>query len=366
MKVNMVTPYGSKCGIASYVERMMEAWPKGGAEIRIMPLSERSINPFRFLALGLGSGKGCDVIHIQYQRGVFGMLLDVPILSYITHFPSFVLGLMRHHISGRRVVYTMHEQNDRNPWQRLMLEFIKLSGDRFLVHGRELEHILAKHGIQKSKIDVYPMPCEKAVRIDSAEAKGRLGFDGKLVVLLFGYAHRNKGYDLVVRAMADMPENAVLVIAGGPRNPDQARYYEELKALAKKCGVEGRVQFPGFVETKDVPALFSAADVGVLPYRWIQGSLALTDFMSYSVPTLTSDLVYFSAIQVEYGCISNFRKDDLADLKTKLKAILSDARLRKSLSQKSAEYVAKANWASFAEFQDSVYKKAASGMKGSK
>lgn len=163
-KISMVTPYRSKCGIASYVERLLQAWPAEASGIRLMALRERSINPFHFLSVGLDCAKGCDIIHIQYQRGVFGMLLDLPLIRYVTHFPAFFIGLMLG--KGRRkVIYTMHEHNGRNPWQWLMLQLIKLSGDGYIVHSRELAKILSSSGVPAGKIDVYPMPCEKGVRI---------------------------------------------------------------------------------------------------------------------------------------------------------------------------------------------------------
>jgi len=355
-RVCMVTPFRSKCGIASYAERLLSAWPAEASGIRVMALRERSVNPFHFLSAGLGCAKGCDIIHIQYQRGVFGMLLGLPLLHYITHFPAFFLGLML--AKGRqKVIYTIHEHNGRNPWQRLMLELIKLSGDRYIVHSRELAGILSAGGVPAGKIDVYPMPCERAVRIDSDEAKRRLGLLGKRVVLLFGYAHRNKGYDRVVEAMPGLPKDVVLVIAGGPRNPGQDSYYKELMGLAGRLGVADRVRFPGFVEGKDMALYFSAADAGVLPYRWIQGSLALTDFMAYGVPTLASGLGYFSDIADEYGCLGIFSGDGPQDLKGKLEGLLSDDKRRNALSKKCGRYVAKANWESFAGFQEGVYRK---------
>ncbi len=353
-RVCMVTPFRSKCGIASYVERMLQAWPAEASGIRVMALRERSINPFHFLSVGLESARDCDIIHVQYQRGLFGMLLPLPLLSYITHFPAFFIGLML--AKGRRkVIYTIHEHNDRNPWQRLMLELIKISADRYIVHSRELARILSSSGIPTGKIDVYPMPCEKGVRIDAEEAKRRLGLEGKRVALLFGYAHRNKGYDLAVRALAGLPEDVVLVIAGGPRNAGQDGYYRSLMRIAGECGVSKRVVFPGFVEGKDVPAFFSAADAGVLPYRWIQGSLALADFMAYGVPTITSDLAYFADIREEHGCIETFVKDDEKDLGKKLAALLEDGAKRKALGKKIAAYLDKANWEGFAAFSEAVY-----------
>ncbi len=81
---------------------------------------------------------------------------------------------------------------------------------------------------------------------------------GRRLVLAMGRLHRNKAFDLLIRAMALLP-GAVLLIAG--EGPERAA----LEALARREGVAGRVRLPGWSE--DPAALLGAADLLVCPSR---------------------------------------------------------------------------------------------------
>lgn len=81
---------------------------------------------------------------------------------------------------------------------------------------------------------------------------------GTPVLLALGRLHRNKAFDVAIRALAELPD-AVLWIAGeGPER-------DALGALADQLGVAQRIRWLGWRE--DVAALLAAADVLVCPSR---------------------------------------------------------------------------------------------------
>lgn len=77
-------------------------------------------------------------------------------------------------------------------------------------------------------------------------------------LLAMGRLHRNKGFDIAIRALALIP-GAHLAIAG--EGPERAA----LEALAREAGVAGRVAFLGW--RGDVGALLAACDVFVCSSR---------------------------------------------------------------------------------------------------
>ena len=81
---------------------------------------------------------------------------------------------------------------------------------------------------------------------------------GARLVLALGRLHRNKAFDVLIRALAGVPD-AVLVIAG--EGPERAA----LEALARQVGVASRVRMPGWSD--DPRALLAAADLLVCPSR---------------------------------------------------------------------------------------------------
>ena len=81
---------------------------------------------------------------------------------------------------------------------------------------------------------------------------------GAKLVLALGRLHPNKAFDVLLRAMRDVP-GAFLLLAG--EGPERGA----LGALARREGVAARVRLPGWCE--DTGALLAAADLLVCPSR---------------------------------------------------------------------------------------------------
>lgn len=83
-------------------------------------------------------------------------------------------------------------------------------------------------------------------------------------LLYLGRIDPDKGIDLAVAALADLPPQAVLTIAG----VGDGRYEAELRDQAKSLGVGERVVFLGSVDANALPTLYAAADAVLFPIRW--------------------------------------------------------------------------------------------------
>ncbi len=82
--------------------------------------------------------------------------------------------------------------------------------------------------------------------------------DGAKLVLALGRLHRNKGFDVLIRALARLPDAHALIAGEGPERA-------ALAALARAEGVAARVHMPGWRE--DTAALLAACDVLACPSR---------------------------------------------------------------------------------------------------
>lgn len=78
------------------------------------------------------------------------------------------------------------------------------------------------------------------------------------VILALGRLHANKAFDVLLRALAELPRSVLWLAGSGPEEA-------ALKKLARALGVGERVRFLGWRD--DVPALFAAADLFVCPSR---------------------------------------------------------------------------------------------------
>ena len=100
-------------------------------------------------------------------------------------------------------------------------------------------------------------------------------------VLAIGDINKNKNHIVLIKAMAYLPKNIRLYIAGeGPLR-------EELEALADKLEVSRRVVFLGF--RQDVADLLSACDLFCLPSKREGLPVSLIEAMAAGTPCLASD-----------------------------------------------------------------------------
>lgn len=100
-------------------------------------------------------------------------------------------------------------------------------------------------------------------------------------VLAVGDLNENKNHRVLVEAMAQLPSNVKLIIAGdGPLRG-------ELDALAERLGVSGRVSLLGF--RRDVAALLNACNLFCLPSRREGLPVSLIEAMATGTPVLASD-----------------------------------------------------------------------------
>jgi len=83
-------------------------------------------------------------------------------------------------------------------------------------------------------------------------------------LLFVGRLDPAKGADLAVAALAELPEQATLTIAG----PGGGPFREGLERQAHALGAGARVRLLGPVEPERLPALYASADVVLFPIRW--------------------------------------------------------------------------------------------------
>lgn len=84
---------------------------------------------------------------------------------------------------------------------------------------------------------------------------------GPLVVGYAGHLYPWKGVDVLIRALARVPDVRAIVIGGHPAERDRAR----VERLAHDLGIAGRVTFTGLVPPAEVRRHLSGASVVVLP-----------------------------------------------------------------------------------------------------
>ena len=128
-------------------------------------------------------------------------------------------------------------------------------------------------------VDTETWRPDAAVR---AATRGEVGLMNEFVWLAAGRLEPVKDNSTLLRAMADVPEPARLLIAGsGPLEG-------ELRKLAKELGIELRVRFLGF--QVDVLRLMQAADAFALSSLWEGLPMGLLEAGACALPAVASDV----------------------------------------------------------------------------
>jgi glycosyltransferase involved in cell wall biosynthesis len=102
-------------------------------------------------------------------------------------------------------------------------------------------------------------------RVDRAVARAELGLPAEaFVVAVLGRISGWKGQDVLVRALAQLPDDAIALIAGDAWRGEE-RHLRELSQLATSLGVGGRTCLTGTLARPSVA--YGAADVVVVPSK---------------------------------------------------------------------------------------------------
>jgi glycosyltransferase involved in cell wall biosynthesis len=123
---------------------------------------------------------------------------------------------------------------------------------------------------------------------DRSAARARIGLPNQgslaLFVAALDRAHYYKGLDLLVDAVASLPDVGLVVVGDGDLRAD----YE---ADVQRRGLAGRVRFAGAVRHDALPDYYRSADVTVLPSTNTESfGLVLAESIACATPIVASDL----------------------------------------------------------------------------
>lgn len=147
--------------------------------------------------------------------------------------------------------------------------------------------------VTQEPIHVIPNGCDSAAVLGLTERVRDLKLEHEGLVLLQPTRFvRRKNIELGLRLLAELPEALYIVTAApDPHQPDGAKYYRELKQLAKELGVAKRVRFLGektALTDNDVRSLYHMADLLFLPSTQEGYGLPLIEGAMHGVPVYCS------------------------------------------------------------------------------
>ncbi len=222
-----------------------------------------------------------DVIHSHYWlSGVVGVQL-----ARRWHIPHVT---MFHTLARLKQLANPHEQE---PQLRLDMEQRLIQNVDCIVAATadERMQMIRSCGIPPHRVTVVPCGVDLTLFApqNRVEARKQLGLKPHKPILLFvGRLDPFKGPDLLLRAAAMMEEETQVVLAGGKLHGDND--LQQLRKLAVELGISQRVHFIGARPQQELPTLYSAADVTVVPSYHESFGLVAVESLACGTPVVAT------------------------------------------------------------------------------
>jgi glycosyltransferase involved in cell wall biosynthesis len=293
------------------VLHLLASLPVGGAEDLVAAIV-RGLNPERFLVQAATIGPpgaigeellrggypvislGLDIKRtpgLKLVAGVRRLLKEVSpdILHTHLYHPNLYgrLGALGLGLAG--MVAEVHNAYTRVKLHRCLWNFLLgRMTDRLLVSSPQVwEDVRRYDGVPASRLMIIPYGIrleELEVPLSQAEAQARLGVSGFCLGTV-GRLEEQKGQEYLLAALPELLpeiEDLVVLVVG------EGRQEEALKSQARELGVAGRVRFLG--TRRDLPLIYRALDLFVLPSLWEGLPLALLKAMGAGLPVLATQV----------------------------------------------------------------------------
>ena len=206
--------------------------------------------------------------------------LDADIVhTHLVH--ADVLGGLTARIRGATLVSTKH--ND-DPFRLGVFRYVERGvtrlADRIVAITDSLRRFTVEQvGVPAAKVETIHYGLDALPAAWGENPPDDVPHDAR-IVLSTARLVAQKGVDQAVRALAELPADAVLVVLG--EGPERA----SLERLARELGVAERVFLPGRVP--DVAAWLRRAAVYVQPSRWEGFGLSVLEAMQAALPVVAT------------------------------------------------------------------------------
>lgn len=326
------------------------AWP-ANFRVRSVPLSDRWM-------------------HILWQR----LRLPVPVQAItgpldLFHSPDFVLPP-----TGRRpTILTIHDLSFLRVPQFFVpgfRDYLKGAVSRSI--GRARRILADSESTRRDLVELMAVDSERVsvlypgvedrfrpVRDDKVlgRVRTRYGLPGRFVLGLSTLQPRKnfdgliKAFRHLLAAQGDGAEFADLhlVIGGG-----KGWMYEDMLSLVARYGLEKKVHFPGYVDDRDLPALYSLATVFAFP-SWYEGfGIPVLEAMACGTPVVAADNSSLPEVVGDAGLMVD--AGDVEGLAGALAQLLTDGSLRAQLAPAGKAQARRFRWDAAAQQLLDVYK----------
>jgi len=204
-----------------------------------------------------------DVVSIQHEFGLFGGEGG----SYLSLFLKRL---------KKPIVTTLHTVLEKPTagYLNSLTDVCEASDMIIVMNSRGIRMLRDIYGVPECKIKLIPHGIPDLPFDDSNSYKHKLGLVGRKIILTFGLLSKNKGIEVMLRALPAIvkTDSSILYIVLGATHPEVLRcegqsYKLKLEQMVRDLRLEKNVVFYNrFVEDDELFEFLGAADVYVTPY----------------------------------------------------------------------------------------------------
>ncbi len=349
-----------KCGIATFTSDLIDAI-KSTAKARFKPLvvamktdtTNQYSEPVKFeirqdvkndyiCAADYLNFSHVDLVCVQHEFGLFGGNAG----SY--------LNLLLSRLNAP-VITTLHTVLDEPTpdYYQSTVDVCNASHKVITMNTHGITMLRDIYGINEEKIKLIPHGIPDLPFVDSNYYKHKFNMDGRKTILTFGLLSKNKGIEVMLKAMPQIVKSdpTVLYVILGMTHPlvlkhDGESYRFSLQRLVKELDLNDHVIFyDHFVQDKELDNFLCAADVYVTPY--LHREQLTSGTLSYAVGTgrAVISTPYWAAEELlsdGRGVIVPF--NDHKEIAKQVINILKDESLFYSLRRSAYEYGRNRTW----------------------
>jgi glycosyltransferase involved in cell wall biosynthesis len=255
-----------------------------------------------------------DVVHVQYEPGLYGLKLDMlnPAKTS-TNIDSF------YESCKVPIITTFHSAYPFRQWMSLPIPIYELPQNHYLIkrakrmisYWTRLINYRSFHRLNTQKLAqsaagiVFSEFMSKTLgdkgchlifhggerqdfglgQIKSEIKKSYCIPEQGRIALALGYATATKGWDMIEKM--DIPDHWTIVINASKNGSSNEEYHIGTK---KRNLINLQMDF---LKEEQLSALFSCADAVILPYKVSSGSGIMFDGLSYGLPFVATQLAFF-------------------------------------------------------------------------
>jgi glycosyltransferase involved in cell wall biosynthesis len=204
-----------------------------------------------------------DAVCVQHEFGLFGGEAG----SYL----SLLLNRLK-----VPVITTLHTVLDdpEEAYHKSLVDLCKVSHRVITMNERGVSMLRNIYGIPNKKIKLIAHGIPDLPFVDSNYYKHKFNLEDHRTILTFGLLNKNKGIEVMLRAMPDIikTDPSIIYIILGMTHPNVLKYEGEsyrfgLQQMVKDLNLQEHVIFHNrFVDDKELHNFLCAADIYITPY----------------------------------------------------------------------------------------------------